>query len=47
MIGKSFLVLVFEVGPYRSTLDKKTKKNNKQFSIEFMKKTRKGSESSK
>lgn len=47
MVNKSSLDLAFKSGPYRNTLDKKVKKNNKQFDVGFVEKIEKGLKFSK
>lgn len=47
MIDRNSLDLVFESGSYKSILDKKVKKNNKQFSDEFVEEKEKGLKSTK
>lgn len=47
MIDGSLLDLAFKSGPYRGILDKKTKKNNEQFSDKFVEETKEGLKSGK
>lgn len=47
MIDGSSLDLAFEFESYRGTLDKKAKKDNKQFTDRFVEETKKGLKSSK